>query len=56
MTQRNESSIAEVTQSFHQQNSKVIHINPNTVPSGINRSEFNQWKQGYWKKRATDFK
>jgi hypothetical protein len=56
MTQRNESSIAEVTQSFHQQNSKVIHINPNTVPSGINRNEFNKWKQEYWKSRANDFK
>ncbi|NRG46588.1 hypothetical protein HRF87_17695 [Bacillus sp. CRN 9] len=30
-TQRNSSSIAEVTQTFHQKNSAVIHINPNLV-------------------------
>lgn len=35
MIQTNDSAIAEVTASFHQTNSKVIHINPNTVPSGI---------------------
>ncbi|MBL5807732.1 hypothetical protein HV449_12505 [Bacillus sporothermodurans] len=55
MTQRNESSIAEVTQTFHKDNSSVIHINPNTVPSGINRSEFNKWRTDYWKNRANDF-
>ncbi|MCX7570533.1 HNH/ENDO VII family nuclease [Tumebacillus sp. DT12] len=52
MTQRNESSIAEVTQTFHQENTKVLHINPHTVPSGINRTEFNKWKSEYWKNRA----
>lgn len=56
MTQTNDSAIVEVTQSFHQQNTKVIHINPNTIPSGINRSEFNIWKSNYWKSRANDFK
>jgi hypothetical protein len=55
MTQRNESSIAEVTQTFHKENSSVIHINPNTIPSGINRTEFNKWKTDYWKNRANDF-
>ncbi|WP_207518859.1 HNH/ENDO VII family nuclease [Pseudogracilibacillus auburnensis] len=55
MTQRNESSIAEVTQTFHKDNSSVIHINPNTIPSGINRSEFNKWRTEYWKNRANDF-
>ncbi|MFA9459127.1 HNH/ENDO VII family nuclease [Halalkalibacter sp. AB-rgal2] len=54
-TQRNESSIAEVTQTFHKDNSSVIHINPNTIPSGINRSEFNKWRTDYWKNRANDF-
>ena len=55
MTQRNESSIAEVTQTFHKDNSSVIHINPNTIPSGINRSEFNKWRTDYWKSRENDF-
>lgn len=54
-TQRNESSIAEVTQTFHIDNSSVIHINPNTIPSGINRSEFNKWRTDYWKNRVNDF-
>ncbi|USJ86639.1 HNH/ENDO VII family nuclease [Lactiplantibacillus pentosus] len=35
MIQRNESSIAEVEQSFHQINSKTIHINSNSTPSVI---------------------
>lgn len=56
MTQTNESAIAEITQSFHQQNSKVIHINPNTIPSEIDRNQFNLWKSDYWKSRANDFK
>jgi len=54
-TQRNESSIAEVTQTFHKENSSIIHINPNTIPSGINRTEFNKWRTSYWKNRADDF-
>jgi len=54
MTQRNESSIAEVTQTFHKENSSIIHINPNTIPSGINRSEFNKWRTKYWKNRSND--
>ncbi|PIT29888.1 hypothetical protein BGI40_05660 [Snodgrassella communis] len=56
MTQRQDGAIAEVTQSFHQQNSDKIHINPNTIPSGINRNQFNKWRSNYWKNRANDFK
>ena len=56
MTQTNDSAIAEITQSFHQENTKVIHINPNTIPSGIDRNEFNKWRSDYWKNRANDFK
>jgi hypothetical protein len=55
MTQTNDSAIAEVTQSFHQQNTKIIHINPNTIPSGIDRGTFDVWKKNYWKNRANDF-
>lgn len=33
MIQTNDSAIAEVTKKFHQQNTKTIHINPNTIPS-----------------------
>ncbi|UOQ94880.1 T7SS effector LXG polymorphic toxin [Halobacillus shinanisalinarum] len=54
MTQRNESAIAEVTHTFHKDNSLIIHINPNTIPSGINRAEFNKWRNSYWKNRARE--
>ncbi|WP_416380722.1 HNH/ENDO VII family nuclease [Gilliamella sp. B2785] len=33
-----------------------MHINPNTIPSGINRNQFNKWRSNYWKNRANDFK
>lgn len=52
MTQRNTSSIAEVTNTFHKKNSKTLHINSNKIPSGINRSQFNSWKKSYWKWRV----
>lgn len=55
MTQTQGGSIAEVTQYFHQSNSSTIHINPNTIPSGINRSQFDAWKRAYWRARANDF-
>jgi hypothetical protein len=56
MTQTADSPIAELTATFHQQNSRVIHLNPNTTPSGINRSEFNRWRRSYWQTRANDFR
>ncbi|MCT3284680.1 hypothetical protein C6Y11_04475 [Lactiplantibacillus pentosus] len=55
MIQRNESSIAEVEQSFHQINSKTSHINSNSTPSGINRKDFQKWRRDYWKNRARNF-
>ncbi|WP_331274277.1 MULTISPECIES: HNH/ENDO VII family nuclease [Providencia] len=47
MTQKQDGAIAETTQSFHQGNSSVIHINPNTIPSGIDRAAFDKWKNEY---------
>lgn len=47
--------IAEMTKSFHQKNTKIIHINPNTIESGIDRAAFDKWRQTYWKERAKDF-
>ncbi|WP_229445308.1 HNH/ENDO VII family nuclease [Massilia sp. Leaf139] len=55
MTQANDSPIAEMTQTFHQKNSKIIHINPNTIPSGIDRNAFDAWKSRYWTDRANNF-
>jgi len=48
-------SIIEVTQTLHQYYSSILHINPNSIPSGINRSQFATWRRGYWQNRALDF-
>jgi filamentous hemagglutinin len=56
MLQSNNSAIAEVTQTFHQQNSSVIHINPSSMPSGIDRPVFNAWKERYWMDRAANYR
>ena len=55
MLQTQKGPIAEVTQTFHQQYTKIIHINPSSIPSGINRSHFKTWRENYWKERAKDF-
>ena len=55
MTQQNESALAEVTPTFHQQNKTTLHINPNSTPSGINRTQFNTYRSNYWKNRLNDF-
>ena len=55
LTQRHNGSIAEVTQSMHQEHNSTLHINPNTIPSSIDRAEFNRWRKNYWKSRANDF-
>ena len=53
--QTNDSSLAEMTTTFHQQNSNIIHINDNSIPSGINRTAFNIWRNNYWMQRANNF-
>ncbi len=55
MLQTQEGSIAEVAQTFHTSNDKIIHINPNTISSAIDRNAFKTWKRNYWKNRAKDF-
>ncbi|WP_238881177.1 HNH/ENDO VII family nuclease, partial [Achromobacter xylosoxidans] len=56
MLQTQDGPIAEVTQSFHKNNTAAIHINSGSdIPSGINRAQFERWKKGYWKSRASDF-
>ncbi|PHM30272.1 HNH/ENDO VII family nuclease [Xenorhabdus innexi] len=56
MLQRKDGPITEMTQKFHEDNHSVIHINDNSIPSGINRSEFDKWRSSYWKECAQDFK
>ena len=53
--QTNDSALVEISQTFHQQNTKTIHINPSSTPSGIDRNAFNAFKRDYWKSRANDF-
>lgn len=53
--QRHNGPVAEVTETFHQQHTRIIHINDKKIPSGINRPEFNKWKRQYWAERAKDF-
>ncbi|MDQ3805948.1 MAG: hypothetical protein M3416_19225, partial [Acidobacteriota bacterium] len=55
MLQTQNGPIIELTATQHRQWYRTIHINPNTIPSGINRSAFNTWKRNYWKARAQDF-
>jgi hypothetical protein len=55
LIQTQDGAIAEVTQTFQQENFSTLHINPNTIPSGIDRNAFNSWKRQYWIDRARDF-
>lgn len=48
--------LAEITQTMHEQARRILHINPKTIPSGIDRNAFNAWKAEYWKRRALDFR
>ncbi len=55
-TQRNDGALAEVSETFHRENHKVIHINPSSTPSGIDRAAFKGMRERYWQNRADDFK
>ncbi len=55
LIQTPDGSIAEVTESFHKKYTKIIHINPPTVESAIDRKNFDKWRSQYWKERAKDF-
>jgi RHS repeat-associated protein len=55
LIQTQSGGIAEVTATMHQQYSRILHINPNTVGSGIDRAAFNAWRRDYWRARACDF-
>jgi filamentous hemagglutinin len=55
LIQTEKGALAEMTQTFHQQNGKTIHINPNSIPSGIDRPKFDKWKEAYWINRAKTY-
>ena len=52
LIQSEKGSIAEVSDTFHKRYDRIIHINPKTTPSGIDRKAFNAWRRDYWKQRA----
>jgi filamentous hemagglutinin len=60
-TQDDSGSIAEMTASFHQKNTKIIHTYqklPEKTIEGfepVNRARFDAWRDGYWPERAKDF-
>jgi len=54
LNQANEGPVVEILADFHDAHSKTIHINGNTIPSGIDRPGFNSWKRRYWQQRATE--
>ena len=54
LIQSEEGSLAEVSDTFHKQYDRILHINPKTTPSGIDRKKFQSWKRGYWKQRVAD--
>jgi hypothetical protein len=57
LIQTQRGAIAEITKTFHNVNTKVIHVNwpQRNFPSGINRELHDQWRENYWKFRARDF-
>ncbi|MFO0587887.1 MAG: type VI secretion system tip protein TssI/VgrG [Polyangiaceae bacterium] len=55
LIQSEKGSIAEVSDTMHKQYDRVLHINPKSTPSGIDRKQFSAWKRGYWQERANDF-
>jgi hypothetical protein len=56
LAQGADSGVAEVTQTLHQQYSSILHINPSSVPSGINRAAFAKWRTEYWRWRSSTLK
>jgi hypothetical protein len=56
LIQSDKGSIAEVSDTMHKEYDRVLHINPKSTPSGIDRKKFGAFKRAYWQQRAGDFK
>lgn len=56
ITQKQDGSIAEMTQRFHKGNYRIIHVNDYPIPTGIDRKQFNKWRYQYWKNSAKESK
>jgi len=58
MVQVDNSPVAEVTETFHDEHYDQIHIYPRGdlgYRSGIDRPAFDAWREDYWRYRAWDF-
>jgi hypothetical protein len=52
-TRERAGAVVEVTRPLHRTCSRNLHINPaNQLPSGIDRREFNRFKEEHWTRRA----
>jgi hypothetical protein len=54
LLQSDRAGLVELTHTMHNQWSSTLHINPNTIPSGINRAAFEAFREAYWRTRAID--
>lgn len=52
LIQREKGEIAEISGKVHRENHKLLHINPSSIPSGINRAAFRKLRKAYWKRRS----
>lgn len=52
MIQKETGGIMEIQDSIHKGNHGLLHINPSSIPSGIQRNAFSSFKSDYWKRRA----
>ncbi len=48
--------LAETSKEFHQKYTSVIHNNPKTHQSLIERKKFDKWREEYWKERAKGYR
>jgi hypothetical protein len=55
--QTQDGPIFEMTETMHLSSATrgIVHINPSSFPSGIDRTVFARWRRDYWVSRACDF-
>ncbi|WP_208438440.1 HNH/ENDO VII family nuclease, partial [Bartonella vinsonii] len=56
LLQTHEGPIAEISKELHNKYNSVIHVNPKTHQSLIEREKFKKWRKEYWKDRAQGYK
>ncbi|WP_375661367.1 MULTISPECIES: HNH/ENDO VII family nuclease, partial [unclassified Bartonella] len=56
LKQTPEGPIAEMSKESHNKYSSVIHANPKTHKSLIEREKFKKWREEYWKERAKGYR